>query len=67
MEVRSLIGAYAGQVRDFPVHIARQLLANGRAAPVEVDLGVEVHGAAAPELPVAEVRKVVHTPPKRKR
>ena len=62
MEVRALIGAYAGQVRDFPPHIARQLLADGRAAPVEVELA-----AAAPEVPVAAVRKVVHTPPKKKR
>jgi hypothetical protein len=30
MLVREKIGFYAGQVRDFPEHIAHELIANGR-------------------------------------
>ncbi len=29
--VRSTVGAYAGELREFPVHVARRLVADGRA------------------------------------
>ncbi len=33
MLVRMVIGRFAGEIRDVPSHIARQLIADGRAVP----------------------------------
>ena len=32
MFIREKIGRYAGEIRDFPAHIARELIAAGRAS-----------------------------------
>ena len=55
MKVRCLCGAYAGTVRDFPSHIARMLVAQGRAAEVGEPRQEPVERAvqAAPEQAMA--------------
>lgn len=40
MKVRVLFGQRAGDVVDYPVHIARRLLADGRAVSPETDVTV---------------------------
>jgi hypothetical protein len=69
MRVRCLCGAYAGTVRDFPSHIAKMLIANGRAKATTGEDGqrqapVERAVQAAPEQAVA-VRPAELAPPRK--
>jgi len=55
MLVRTLVGRYAGDVRDFPSHIAKQMLATGRAeAPDAKPNKPEPEPAVAPVVQVVE-------------
>ena len=49
MFIREKIGRYAGEIRDFPAHIARELIAAGRAS--------NPFDETAPASPVVQFRE----------
>lgn len=64
MKVRILIGRRAGEVLDFPVPVARRLLAEGQAVMPEAQAPQPAApaGAAGPSGPPLEEAAVVHPP-----
>jgi hypothetical protein len=56
MFVRELTGRYAGEIREFPAHIARELIAAGRAENPYADPQPEPP-VQEPEVPQKPARK----------
>lgn len=60
MKLRTLVGGHAGEVREFPEHIGRRLVADGRAQDPEKHWAPREH--KAPVVPVPERRNVTLAP-----
>lgn len=55
MRLRCNVGIYAGEIRDYPTHIGKVLLADGRASLVRDEEDVET--ATAEPAPERAVRR----------
>lgn len=60
MFVRVFDGLYAGEIRDFPSHIAHELIANGRGENPYAEPEPQAVFAAAKPIGVANQNRVIN-------